>query len=239
MRIPVPCHRYQTIPGRLLGILAAGFMILALSAWLFNMLWPRPIVLQMIYGSTKDSLPSVTQRRLVPPGKLTDIAVNDESLFLLYASSGVVMAYSHEGEYQYTILFPYESNGSAMLFASGSDMYYCNRWEKVFYLKSGVYQQQWKLDAGEAKLAELRATDPQHQDTVCCHSDSRYEISGQNVERINSDGSINRIVEGPALLGFLEFTTVWAIFPLGLSVAIAVYFCSIRLDCKLSKERAA
>ena len=237
MKAPIQRHRYQTLPGRLLGIVAAGFAVLALCAWAFCMLWPRPLLLQLLYGKTGNGVPAITHRSMTPPGKLTDIAINDKSLFLLYATPGVVMAYSHEGAYQYTILFPYESNGSASLFADGDDLYYCNRWEKVFHLQSGVYQQVWAHDAGGEKLAELRAAAPEHQDTICWHGDDRYEISGQNVDRTDSQGAATRIVDGPELLGHFEFRSVWMCLLLSMLFAMTAFICSVRLDRYLIRKR--
>jgi len=232
-------NRYhpQTLPGRLMLILTCACGLLALGCWLFGMLWPRPLVLQLLYGRTADG-PVVVHRDFCPPGKLTDIAVNDESLFLLYAAPGIVNAYSHEGEYQYSILFPYESNGSSSLYASGNDLYYVNRWNKVFHVQGRTFRQSWRLDEGQAKLRELQAAEPGHQDTQCWYGDERYVISGQNVDRVMPDGTKARIVDGPELLGLLESRTVWFGCLTFLVLTMILYVWTIRLDRLLIRKRA-
>lgn len=234
MRGDLPRYHYKTLPGRLLMILACAFAVIAFMLWLFNMIWPAPILNGFFYGM-KNGEPAVAQRDLIPPGKLTDIAVNDESLFLLYATPGIVNAYDHDGAYQYSILFPYKSNGSASLFAAGNDLYYCNRWNDIWQIRSGVYQQMWEHDAGDDRAKKLEAAEPKHDDTRCIYGNIHYEINGQDVIRTDANGRVTVVVDGPALLGMMEFRIIWWFAVLIAAIALATLLLARWTDQKLQK----
>lgn len=205
MRIPIqtkPLKEHKTRLGKALILLMRGFV------GLFLLLTLLQIALNGYYSLHKGD-PVKSVKSMLGPGELTDIAINDESLFLLYATPGVVMAYSHDGVYQYAVQFPYDNNSSASLFASGNDLYYRNRWDSVWHMRGGVCQQVWTLEEGAEKLAELKAADPAHQDTVCWYGDVRYEIHGQDVLRILPDGTEECVVDGLEVLSLLEFRPLW------------------------------
>ena len=213
VQLPVkPFKMYKTWFGRLLFIVACVFGTIMALCWLFNMLWWGAEVLPgLVYGMPQNERPSITQRKLIPPGRLTDIAVNDDSVFLLYASAGIVNVYSHEGEMMYSIYFPDQSNGSASLYASGSDLYYCNRWDNIWHIQDGAYRQYWEYTKEMERIEVLRARYPSHQDTICLYEDLRYEIRGQDVFCVQPDGTEQQFIDGLDILARLEFTSLWFI----------------------------
>lgn len=202
-------YRYRTIPGRLLCCLAYACFALGFLCFFVNLLWPSPILLGLCYGM-ENGEPTITQRSLPPLGKLSDVAVNDDSLFLLYQGLGVVNAYTHEGEYQYSILFPYHSKRSGVLYARGYELFYnVPHTRTVYQITNGAYHAVYQAEAGADKLAELQDAFPEHQDDRCLYGDAEYLIRGQDVFRRQADGTVQCIVDTPDALALLEFEWLW------------------------------
>ena len=225
-------YRYRTIPGRLLCCLAYACFALGFLCFFVNLLWPSPILLGFYYGM-EDGKPAIAQRSLPPLGKLSDVAVNDDSLFLLYQGLGVVNAYTHEGEYQYSILFPYHSKRAGVLYARGHELFYnVPHTRTVYQITNGAYHAVYQAEAGADKLAELQDAFPEHQDDRCLYGDAEYLIRGQDVFRRQADGTAQCIVDTPDALALLEFEWLWLGLLLFWLLACGLGLAARRIDLR-------
>lgn len=226
-------YRYQTWPGRLMFALCCVCAAVCACCWLFGMVGHQAIAGFIFRTGVPESQPALSYRDGVPPGKLTDIAVNDESLFLLYKASAVVRAFSHDGEYQYAVIFPKASNRSAELYANGTDMYYRGvSGSGLYHLQGGASIAKYKVneDGYKTMVAQLRESEPEYQADVCRYGDVQYRIDGQDVLRIQPDGSEEKLIDGPEFPGLLESFPVWAGMMLFGALAVAGWMASLRIE---------
>ena len=82
--------------------------------------------------------PTIVYEECEPLGELTDVAAGSDRLYLLYNRKQVVKAYTADGTYLYSILFPETQHSS--IYASGEDLYFIANSSKVFHYRSDVLQ---------------------------------------------------------------------------------------------------
>lgn len=231
-------YRYQTWPGRLMFVLCCVCAVVCACCWLFGMVGHQRIAGFIFRTGVPESQPALSSRDGVPPGKLTDIAVNDESLFLLYETSAVVRAFSHDGEYQYAVIFPNFSGRSGELYASGTDMYYRNvSGYGLYHLQGGTSMTKYEVngDGYKALMAQLRESE--YQADVCRYGDVQYRIEGQDVLRIQPDGTAETLIDGPEFPGLLESFPVWFEMVLFGALAVTGWLSSLRLERRCAGKK--
>lgn len=234
-------YRYQTWPGRLMFALCCVCAAVCACCWLFGMVGHQRIAGFIFRTGVPESQPALSSRDGVPPGKLTDIAVNDESLFLLYETSAVVRAFSHDGEYQYAVIFPNFSGRSGELYANGTDMYYRNvaGYGLLYQVKGDASITKYKgnEDGYKALIAQLRESEPEYQAEVCRYGDVQYRIEGQDVLRIQPDGTEEKLIDGPEFPGLLESFPSWFGMMLFGALAVAGWMASLSLERRCRRKK--
>ncbi len=176
---------YYTLP---LGFLLAAFILLVISE--------LPPIFPLHSGR-----PTIVYEECEPLGELTDVAAGSDRLYLLYNRKQVVKAYTADGTYLYSILFP--NNQRSSIYASEEDLYFIDhtsKVSKVFHYRSDVLQsvqhlseypeeiqQQIRDNAGFYGAPEYTASLP-------------YRIVGLDVVYTAADGTTHTVVDRPLWL---------------------------------------
>ena len=149
-------------------------------------------------------------------GEITDYAVCEDVLYVLYSGKGILDCYSLDGSYLHSYSIALGEKGKAALYANNNLLHLKSR-ELTFYtFKSGFFEETYSVSATElhSNLQELTPA-PRF------FADAEYELKGASIWR-NSHGAREEIVCRPnwmavfqgntlMLLGSFSFMILWVI----------------------------
>ena len=98
-------YKHKTVHGWLMFALTCVCAVSFVFSWLFWMVGHQRIAGILLGTGVPEKEVFVSYRDVMPPGELSDVAVNDEGIFLLFETSAVVRAYDHSGRYRYSLIF--------------------------------------------------------------------------------------------------------------------------------------
>lgn len=234
-------YKYKTVQGWLMFALTCVCAAIFVSSWLFWMVGHQRIAGILLGTGVPEKSVFASQRDVMPPGELSDIAVNDEGVFLLFETSAVVRAYDHDGVYRYSLLFSNPSGRSGRLYAKENDLFYrqVQGYDYLYHLQSGVFRARYdeRDESYNSLMAQLQGTEPEKEKGVCWYGDVQYSIDGQDVMRIHPDGGIEKLIDGPEFLGMLEHSQVWLCDVVFMLLTPVCWMTSLRVDRKYAKPK--
>lgn len=232
--------KYTTVQGWLMFGLTCICAVIFVSCWLFWMVGHQAIAGILLGTGVRENEAVVSYRDAVPPGKLSDVTVNEEGVFLLYETAAVVRAYSHDGVYQYSLMFSNPSGRSGQLYSTESDLFYHQvSGSGLYHVKSGIVQAKHsrREESYSTLMTQLQTAEPMKQKGCCWYDGLRYCIDGQDVLRICPSGTTEKFIDGPDFLGMLERAgAVWPCALIFMLMTPTCWIASQRLEQKYMKK---
>ena len=234
-------YKYTTVQGWLMFALTCVCAVIFLSEWLFWMIGHQAIAGMLLGTAVRENEAVVSYRDAIPPGALADVLVNDEGMYLLYETAAVIRAYSHDGVYQYSLMFSNGRSRSGRLYGEGMDLYYHQvSGSGLHHVQGGVLQARHKnrSESYDVLMEQLNAAEPPKQKGSCWYDDVQYCIDGQDVLMIRPDGTTEKLIDGPEFLGILEKPGVlWPCMVIFMLLTPACWMASLHLEQKHARKK--
>ena len=234
-------YKHKTVHGWLMFALTCVCAVIFVFSWLFWMVGHQRIAGILLGTGVPEKEVFVSYRDVMPPGELSDVAVNDEGIFLLFETSAVVRAYDHSGRYRYSLIFSNPSGRSGRLFAKENDLYYkkIEGYGYLYHLQSGECRARYdeRDENGRKLMSELQAADPSTKKGSCLYGGLQYSIDGQDILRISPDGVTETLINGPDFLGLLEHAQVWMCGMVFMFLTPVCWMASLSAEQKYAKKR--
>lgn len=160
-------------------------------------------------------------------GEITDFAVCDKRLYILYGNKSILDCYSLDGDYLHSYFVELGKKGRASLFVKGNTLYLKSNGLNFYTFSEGYYVKSYVVSATELYSEIEKLTSSKHE-----VNGIEYELRGASIWQ-NELGKSEMIVHRPAYLVVFQGYGMLLIGSIAFLLLCYLLHC-LRKSCQLN-----
>lgn len=132
---------------------------------------------------------------------ITQIAADEENIYVLFGSYSVVQVYSPDGNYKYSVAVYNHNNGRTRIAAKNGSLYICDKQDNLYQIQNGEFINFWPRENSreERNTLSLNSSDP------------AYEVRGASVWFKPDDGENRCVIDRSGWITICQGSISWSI----------------------------